>query len=738
MSEKLRSPKRRLVTSALPYANGPLHLGHLAGAYLPADVYVRYLRSCDEDVVWVCGSDEHGAAISMRAKKEGRTEREIVDTYDALNRTAFAHYGISFDIFHRTATDLHHQTSQALFRQLVERGDQFEERITEQYYDPQFETFLADRFIQGTCPNCGFANAYGDQCENCGKDLSPNDLIDPRSTLSGAKPERRQTKHWYFRLDKHEAWLRDYIQAGEVDGRPQHDASLWRNHVVGQCLSWLDAGLQPRAYTRDLDWGIPVPTVDGYINADDAAGKVLYVWFDAPIGYISATKQWAIDQGDPERWERYWKDADTDLIHFIGKDNIVFHCLTFQATLKALGDFNVAAYVPANQFLNFEGEKFSKSRGWGISMDEYLDAFASFPNHVDAMRYALLRNAPENRDADFKWEDFVNFHDKELADKLGNFVNRTLVLTHKFFGGRLPAWTLPAEARAQLQASFQKVDELLATFNFKEALAETIALIDWANADLQSRAPWTVAKDSPDSPLIRDALGVALSAVRIAAVLFAPFIPETAGRLSRLLRLDGLGFAETRKLLASEAPFFPPNHQVGEPEILFAKIQDRKQSAYSDLVEAQKQKLVDIMAQEAQAAPSYTGALTPTPDSSATTESANAGFAPLAAEIQYEDFAKLDVRTGVILAAEVVPKADKLLKLSVDLGFETRTVVSGIALHFKPEDLPGQRVLLLANLAPRKLRGIESAGMILMADTPQGGLSFVAPPADAAPGMRVS
>ena len=530
MPDASRQHTRRLVTSALPYANGPLHLGHLAGAYLPADVYVRYLRSAGEDVIWVCGSDEHGAAISMRAKKEGRTEQEIVDTYHALNRDAFARYGISFDIFHRTSSELHHQTAQELFRQLIDRGDQFEERVSEQYYDPQFETFLADRFIQGTCPNCSYEQAYGDQCENCGKDLSPNDLINPRSTLSGATPERRQTKHWYFRLDLHEEWLRRYIADGVVDGQPQHDVSLWRNHVIGQCLSWLDAGLQPRAYTRDLDWGIPVPAVEGKIAAEEAEGKVLYVWFDAPIGYISATKQWAIDQGEPHAWQRYWQDGDTDLIHFIGKDNIVFHCLTFQATLKALGNYNVAAYVPANQFLNFEGEKFSKSRGWGITMEEYLELFADFPNHVDAMRYALLRNAPENRDADFRWDDFVAFHDKELADKLGNFVNRSLVLTHKYFDGVVPQGVLPEGAFAKLATTFARVDELLSTFSFKEALAESMALIDWANADLQERAPWTVAKASPDHPAIAEALIVALSAVRTAAACFAPFIPRQPHR----------------------------------------------------------------------------------------------------------------------------------------------------------------------------------------------------------------
>ncbi len=730
---------RKLVTSALPYANGPLHLGHLAGAYLPADVYVRYLRSKGEDVVWVCGSDEHGAAISMRAKTEGRTESDIVDTYHALNSDAFVRFGVSFDIFHRTSAPLHHETSQALFTQLIEQGHQFEERTTEQYYDTEFETFLADRFIQGTCPNCGFAEAYGDQCENCGRDLSPTELIDPKSKLSGAKPVRKATTHWYFRLDLHEAWLRQYIADGLVDGQPHHDAKLWRNHVTGQCLSWLDAGLQPRAYTRDLDWGIQVPTVPGHISEEEAKGKVLYVWFDAPIGYISATKQWAIDRGEPDLWERYWKHGEAELVHFIGKDNIVFHCLTFQATLKALGDYNVASYVPANQFLNFEGDKFSKSRGWGITMDEYLADFAALPNHVDAMRYALLRNAPENRDADFRWDDFVGFHDKELADKLGNFVNRTLVLVHKYFDGRVPEGALPPDAHAELRARFAEVDQLLATFNFKDALATAIGLIDWANADLQARAPWTLAKANLDDPAIAEAMIVACQSVALASVLFAPFVPDTGERLSALLELPPITFAQAEATLASAKTFFPAGHRLGEPTILFAKIQDRKDDSRLALVQAQKDKLQAILNRDATApksGPSPGDKTSTAKEASSANETAEAAAAP--STIQYEDFAKLDLRTGRITAAEAIPKADKLLELSVDLGTEQRTVVSGIALHFSPEALVGQEVVLLTNLAPRKLRGVESQGMILMADTPEGGLAFVAPPEGSAPGMRVS
>ncbi len=707
-------PQCHLVTSALPYANGPLHLGHLAGAYLPADVYVRYLRSSGKDVLWVCGSDEHGAAISTRAKREGRSEREIVDHYHGLFKRSFADFDISFDMYHRTSSELHHVTSQELFKQLVGQGDQFEVRTSEQYYDESEDSFLADRFIQGTCPNCAYPDAFGDQCENCGKDLSPTELINPRSTLSGKTPTLRETKHWYFRLDRHEEWLREYIAEGRLDERDKvgshHDASAWRNHVTGQCLSWLDAGLQPRAYTRDLDWGIPVPL-------PNAEGKVLYVWFDAPIGYISATKQWAIDRGDPDAWKRYWKDPSTELVHFIGKDNIVFHCLTFQATLKALGDYNLASNVPANQFLNFEGDKFSKSRGWGIQMDEYLETFASFPNHVDAMRYALIRNMPENKDADFKWDDFVAFHDKELADKLGNFVNRTLVLSHKYFAGRVPpAPTSFAEAFGEVRARVRQVDEQLAAFSFKGALATVMSIVDLANTDLQERAPWLLAKANPNDPRIAEALYLACQSAAVARVLFEPFIPGTAARLADLLNLPK---ASVGSLLASESgALLPDGHQLGEPALLFAKIHDRKDDSRLKLIQAQREKLDAIrQIDDAKDTPQHT---------------------PVKPTIRFEDFTKLDVRTGIIASAEVIPKADKLLKLSVDLGFESRTIVSGIAQHFDPAALPGKRCLVLVNLAPRKLRGVESQGMILMAENGLGELQFVATDGESPAGMPIS
>jgi len=704
---------RRLVTSALPYANGPLHLGHLAGAYLPADVYVRYLRSSGQDVLWVSGSDEHGAAISMRAKREGRSEQSIIDTYHELNKAAFERFGVSFDIYDRTSSKLHHDTAQELFRKLVRQGDQFEVRTSEQYFDAEFNSFLADRFIQGTCPNCGSDKAFGDQCENCGKDLSPTELINPRSTLSGAIPTLKKTSHWYFRLDAHEEWLKSYIAEGKIDGKYHHNPKGWRNHVLGQCQSWLQAGLQPRAFTRDLDWGIPVPQ-----ELEGAEGKVLYVWFDAPIGYISATKQWAIDQGTPDAWEPYWKDEATELVHFIGKDNIVFHCLTFQATLKALGDYNIATNVPANQFLNFEGQKFSKSRGIGITMDEYLETFKEFPNHVDAMRYALVRNAPENKDADFTWDDFTTFHDKELADKLGNFINRTVVLTHKYFEGVVQTSLLPVEVLEQLKATLEEVSSLIESFHFKEALSKCMAFMDFANTELQERAPWKLYKADPDNPAIAEALFIASQCAALARVLFEPFIPNTAAKLTRLFNIESLNFAKAKELLLANQPLLEAGTELGDPELLFAKIHDRKDDSRQQLIESQK-------ANAAAAIAAVLAAETPK-------------FAPVKETIQFDDFTKLDIRTATIIAAEKIPKADKLLKIEVDLGFEKRTIVSGIAQHFDPETLQGTQVLVLVNLAPRKLRGVESAGMILMAEDEEGKLQFVAPQSEFPAGMTVS
>ncbi len=696
--------KKYLITSALPYANGALHLGHLAGAYLPADIYVRYLRLLGRDVIWVCGSDEHGAAITIRAKKEGISPREIIDKYHALNRETFQRLGISFDYYHRTSEPLHHQTSQDFFMKLYEKGGELEEKTVEQYYDEDFDQFLADRYITGTCPNCGHPNAYGDQCENCGIDLSPLQLINPKSTLSGKTPVLKATKHWYFKLDKHANWLREWIEKGVLDGKQHHDPRLWRKHVLGQCLSWLDQGLQSRAITRDLDWGIPVP-----LPGDEAKGKVLYVWFDAPIGYISSTKQWALESG--VNWEDYWKGEDVELIHFIGKDNIVFHCIVFPAMLRAYGGFALPKNVPANQFLNFEGEKFSKSRGWGIEQDQYLEEFRDFPNKEDALRWALIRNMPENKDADFKWDEFIDFHDKELADNLGNFVNRVIVLTNKYYQGATPAVlaALPNQLETALRLAHELTREL-DVFSFKQAAQLLMEISSWGNTYLQEVSPWHIWKDEPDSPKVKECLFICLQVVALLSILCQPFLPFTAPRLRRLLNLPDLqngDLAKAFEQLNAGQSLVPAGHTVGEAEILFAKINDRRDASRLEIVNRQKEKLAAILEEEKSKLPA---------------------FVPIKPEITYDDFARLDLRTGVILTAEKVPKADKLLKLTVDLGFEKRTIVSGIAEHFNPETLPGKKVVVVANLAPRKLRGIESQGMILSAEDAEGNLGLIAPP----------
>jgi len=525
---------KTLITSALPYANGPLHLGHLAGAYLPADIFARYQRLMGKEILWVCGSDEHGAAITLRAKKEGIDPREIIDKYHALNKQSFEKLGISFDYYHRTSEPLHHETSQEFFLKLLEQGDQFEVKTTEQYYDPEADQFLADRYIKGTCPNCGFDEAFGDQCENCGKDLSPTELINPTSTISGAKPELRKTKHWFFRLDHHEEWLKEWIKTGKVDDQQRHNPKDWKKHVTGQCMSWLDGGLHPRSITRDLDWGIQVP-VDG------ADGKVLYVWFDAPIGYISASKQWALENGAD--WEEWWKGDDSRLVHFIGKDNIVFHCIVFPAMLKAHGDYNLPENVPANQFLNFEGDKFSKSRGWGIELHEYLETFKDFENGKDAIRWALIRNLPENQDADFTWDGFTEYYDKDLADKLGNFFNRVTVLTHKYFDGAVPELhATAAEGNAALTQVQGKVAEFVHTiganidaYRFKDAAVAFVELASFGNTYLQDAAPWSLYKANPNDPRIAETMFVSIQIAAALALTSTPFIPFAAERLRRAL-----------------------------------------------------------------------------------------------------------------------------------------------------------------------------------------------------------
>ncbi len=727
-NQKMTDKTHHLITSALPYANGALHLGHLAGAYLPADIYARYLRLKGEDVAFVCGSDEHGAAITMRAKKEGVSPREIIDKYHHLNKETFERLGISFDIYHRTSDPLHYETAQEIFLRLYEKGDEFEERETEQYFDEEYGQFLADRYITGTCPKCGYEEAYGDQCEKCGSALSPLELVNPRSTLSGQKPSLKKTKHWYFRLDKHEGWLREWIGKGRLDGQFHHDPKTWKKHVIGQCMSWLDGRLIPRAITRDLDWGIPVPL-------PEAEGKVLYVWFDAPIGYISATRQWAAEQG--KNWEDYWKGPNARIVHFIGKDNIVFHCIVFPAVLKAHGEYQLPVNVPANQFLNFEGHKFSKSRGWGIEQHEYLKVFKDFPNKEDALRYALLRNMPENRDSDFRWDEFADYHDKDLADKLGNFVNRVLVLTNKYYGGKVPdsafrqaqdiafrqaqdiafrqASQPDGERQAQDIAFRQKMTELaqnwaveIEAFSFRNAANAFVELCELGNTYLQEKAPWALWKENPEHPEIAACLNNALQLTALLSIVTQPFIPFTSAKMRQLLKLPELRGGEWKdalQKLEDDKPLLDTGHQIGKPEILFAKIYDRKDDSRLRLIEAQKAKVQTLLEEEKK---NQAPRLKPT--------------------VQFDDFTKLDLRTGTITAAEKIPKANKLLKVEVDLGFEKRTVVAGIAEYYQAEDLIGQRVVLLANLAPRKLRGVESRGMILMADNAEGRPGFLSPP----------
>ncbi len=718
--------KKYCVTSALPYANGALHLGHLAGAYLPADIYVRYLRGLGCDVAFICGSDEHGAAITIRAKKEGISPQEIIDKYHSLNKGTFEQLGISFDYYHRTSAPLHHETSQAFFKKLIDKGGELEERTSEQYYDEQFSQFLADRYIMGECPKCANPEAYGDQCERCGSTLSPNELKNPISTLSGTTPVKRETSHWYFRLDKHGDWLREWIENGTLDGVQHHDPKAWKNHVVGQCLSWLNdgEGLQPRSITRDLDWGIPVPM-------PGAEGKVLYVWFDAPIGYISSTKQWALETG--KNWEDYWKGDNVQLIHFIGKDNIVFHCIVFPSMLRAHGEFALPINVPANQFLNFEGRKFSKSKGWGIEQHEYLEEFANFPNKEDALRWALIRNLPENKDADFKWDEFVDFYDKDLADNLGNFINRVITLTNNYFGGKVPTPPTTWADNLRPDSSLaQSLLEDLGKFNIKAATITLMEFSSYGNQYLQDSAPWAVRKENPEAESIKECIFICLQIVTLLSVLSEPFLPFTSPRIRNLLNLPPIQNGELGEVIAklkNGEALLPAGHQIGQPEILFAKINDRNDKSRLVIIELQKAKLEAILAAEANA-----------PQQSSPEGASNSTiqqYSPLKEEIQYDDFAKMDIRTATIIAAERIPKADKLLKLTVDLGFEQRTVASGIAEHFTPEAVVGQRVLLLANLAPRKIRGVESQGMIFMAEDAEGKLSFVQADEAFGPGLTV-
>jgi methionyl-tRNA synthetase len=701
-----KEPKRYLITSALPYANGPKHIGHLAGAYLPADIYVRYLRSQKKDVVYVCGSDEHGAAITIQALKEKTTPREIVDKYHALLQQNMQDLGISFDIYHRTSSALHHETAQAFFKQLNDAG-LLEQKETEQFYDEASNTFLADRYITGTCPVCSFPGAFGDQCEKCGTSLSPEQLIQPRSTISGNEPVKKRTTHWYLPLQQYENFLRKWIL--------EDHATDWKTNVLGQCKSWLDAGLQPRAVTRDLDWGVQVP-VEG------ADGKVLYVWFDAPIGYISATKQWALDH--QKNWEPYWNDADTSLVHFIGKDNIVFHCIIFPVMLHLHGNI-LPSFVPSNEFMNLEGDKMSTSRGWSIEMDEYINDFVKKENGqtmVDALRYYLTAIAPETKDSEFTWKGFQDAVNSELVAVLGNFVNRTFVLMHKLCNGKVPKLhSLNEEATQllnQIKASADTTGSLIQQFKFRDALFEVVDLARKGNKFMQEQEPWIVAKQTDEQgnvlaeaqQKIDNCLHLCLQLTANLAILMHPFLPNAAQTLCRMMKV-------VPKMLewenAGKTDLLKTGYSLRAPELLFRKMEDTEVSA-----QIEKLKLKSAAVKAAAAPVSDT----PAPASKPT--------------ITFDDFAKIDLKTGIITKAEKVQKADKLLKLEVNLGTETRTIVSGIALHHAPENIIGRKVVVVTNLAPRTMRGIESNGMILMAEDAQGTLHFVG--ADVDGGCNVS
>jgi methionyl-tRNA synthetase len=672
------SKAKYTVTAALPYANGPLHLGHVAGVYLPADIFVRFLRMNQHDVAFICGSDEHGAAITLRAKKEGTTPKEIVDKYNTIIGNAFKDFGISFDIFHRTSAEIHHKTSQDFFLKLHEKG-KFTEETSEQYYDEEFNQFLADRYITGECPKCQNPNAYGDQCEKCGTDLSPTDLIHPKSTLSGKAPILKTTSHWYLPMQNHEDWLREWIKEGKLDGVQQHDPKAWRNQVNGQCMSWIDGGLHSRAMTRDLDWGVKVPL-------ENADGKVLYVWLDAPIGYISATKQWALDNN--KNWEDYWK-GDRKLVHFIGKDNIVFHAVIFPILLKDHGDLILPDNVPASEFLNLEGDKFSTSRNWAVWLHEYL---AAYPGKEDELKYVLTSIAPETKDSEFTWKEYQTRINSELADILGNFVNRALVLTQKYYDGKVPAkgelTDYDKEVLAEMQEIPKRISKLIYAYKLREAQAEAMNMARLGNKYLADQEPWKVIKTDPTR--VETIMNIALQITANLSVVLQPFLPSTAQKLSHFLNFHSTDWSD-----AGRADLVSAGTQTEQPEILFQKIEDT-------LVELEVNKLKNTNAVE-------------TP------------FEAQKEEIAFDDFTKMDIRLGTILEAEKVEKADKLLKLTVDTGIDKRTIVSGIAEHYSPEQVVGKTVQVLLNLAPRKIRGIESQGMILMAEDAEGNLSFMVP-----------
>ena len=673
--------KRTTVTSALPYANGPVHIGHLAGVYVPADIYVRYLRLKKEEVLFIGGSDEHGVPITIRAKKEGITPQDVVDRYHTLIRDSFKEFGISFDVYGRTSSEIHRQTASEFFRTLYDKGE-FIEKTSMQYYDEEAQTFLADRYITGECPHCHAEGAYGDQCEKCGTSLSPTELINPKSAISGSKPVMRETKHWYLPLDKHESWLRQWIL---------EDHKEWRNNVYGQCKSWLDMGLQPRAVSRDLDWGIPVP-VEG------AEGKVLYVWFDAPIGYISNTKELL-----PDSWEKWWKDPESRLVHFIGKDNIVFHCIVFPAMLKAEGSYILPDNVPSNEFLNLEGDKISTSRNWAVWLHEYL---RDFEGKQDVLRYVLTANAPETKDNDFTWKDFQARNNNELVAVYGNFVNRALQLTQKYYNGVVPACGELTEYDQATLDEFKdvkvKVEELLDNFKFRDAQKEAMNLARIGNKYIADCEPWKVIKTDPER--VKTIIYISLQLTANLAIAFEPFLPFSSEKLRHMLNMETFEWAQL-----GNTNLLQEGHQLNQPELLFEKIENAA-------IEAQIQKLLDTKKAN---------------------EEANYKAEPIKENIPFEDFEKLDIRVGTVLECTKVPKADKLLCFKIADGLENRTIVSGIAKYYKPEDLVGKQVCFIANLAPRKLKGIESQGMILSAVNHDGSLSVITPEKEVKPGSCV-
>lgn len=667
--------KRTLITAALPYANGPVHIGHLAGVYVPSDIYARYLRLKGEEALFVSGSDEHGIPITLKARAEGITPQDVVDKFHKLNKSSFEKLGISFDIYSRTTTDIHKETASDFFKNLHDKGE-FIENESEQYYDEEAKQFLADRYISGTCPHCSNENAYGDQCEQCGTSLSPNDLINPKSTLSGSIPVKKKTKHWYLPLDKHEEWLRQWIIEEHKE---------WKPNVYGQCKSWLDLGLQPRAVSRDLDWGVPVPVEGG-------EGKVLYVWFDAPIGYISNTKELL-----PNDWEKWWKDEDTKLLHFIGKDNIVFHCIVFPAMLKADGSYILPENVPANEFLNLEGNKISTSRNWAVWLHEYLE---DFPGKQDVLRYALTANAPETKDNDFTWKDFQARNNNELVAVLGNFINRALVLTNKYFDNKVPTLgelnEYDNETIAEAKKIKQSIESNLDRFHFREAQREAMNLARIGNKYLADTEPWKIAKT--DMERTATILNLSLQLVANLAIAFEPFIPFSTEKINQFLNIDKLGWS---KLVSFD--LLAEGHELGKASLLFEKIED-------ETIELQVQKLLD------------------TKKLNEENEAKAQKAKPIKENIEFDTFTKIDIRSATVLECDKVPKADKLLRFLLDDGLGQRTILSGIAEYYpKPEDLVGSQVLFVANLAPRKMRGIMSEGMILSAENPDGTLTLVRP-----------